>query len=478
MTSDPWAALDQNSSGARAYARPVSGFERERVDFLEPGRVPFGAVTVLAGDPGLGKSLKTISQAARLSRGELTGKPEVALIATAEDSIAATVRPRLEAAGADLDLVQIVQLVRDGFPDGLRLPDDVQELDRLVAASGARLVVVDPLVAHLPAEVNSWRDQSVRLALAPLHALAERHGCATEVVVHLNKSVSSDWLRRIGGSIGITGAARSTLLMARDPDDPEGEKGSRRVLAHVKCNVGPEMPSLLYEMDPILLPAGNGNPEVETVRLVELGESEHEAEALLSGRGDPEERNALEEAVAFLEEELGGGRVMDAKKVQRSAKDAGHASRTLDRAKQRAGVVAERVGGVGKAGHWTWRLSTPRVSAPLEKAEGGILSARTHGQTDSADPEPLRPPISDIGALGEEIDPGRASLDELREHYAEEPEAEQAAKNDRFCDGCQWRRSCEKEGCWRIECEAYEVSPYGTWPPSKRGAWREARQAS
>jgi hypothetical protein len=47
------------------------------------------------------------------------------------------------------------------------------------------------------------------------------------------------------------------------------------------------------------------------------------------------------------------------------------------------------------------------------------------------------------------------------------------------CDGCEWQRSCASEkSCWRIECAANGVSPYGTWPPSKRAACREARQAS
>ena len=220
-------------------------------------------MTLLVGDPGLGKSLLSLDIAAGVSRNAGS-----VLVATAEDSLEATVRPRLDAADANLDRIAFVQMFADGYPDGLRIPDDVVELERLVAECGASLVIVDPLMAHLPGEVNSWRDQSIRLALAPLHGLAERQGCAALVLAHLNKSASSDWLRRVGGSVGITGAARSVLLMARDPDDSDGEKGRRRVLAHAKCNVGPEMPSLLYEIEPMLMPATDEDPEVETARIV------------------------------------------------------------------------------------------------------------------------------------------------------------------------------------------------------------------
>jgi RecA-family ATPase len=132
-------------------------------------------------------------------------------------------------------------------------------------------VVIDPLMAHLPAEVNSWRDESVRTALAPLYRMAEERDCSVVIVLHMNKARGADPLHRVGGSIGIPGAVRSALLLARDPDDPDGERGNRRVLAHVKSNVSELAPSLSYEIEPVLLP---GDDRIETARLRLLGESE------------------------------------------------------------------------------------------------------------------------------------------------------------------------------------------------------------
>lgn len=130
--------IDRQEGGAqtRAYA----AIEREQVRWLWADRVPLGMVTLLLGDPGLGKSMLTCWLAARASRagGDV-------LFMNAEDSPGVTIRPRLEAAAADLTRVHDVAVERDGVAEGLTLPDGVAELDRLVREHCARLVVIDPL---------------------------------------------------------------------------------------------------------------------------------------------------------------------------------------------------------------------------------------------------------------------------------------------------------------------------------------------
>lgn len=331
----------------RAVLTAASSVQRERVEWLWPRRIPLRAVSLIVGDPGLGKSMLTCWIAARLSR---EGKNSI--FATAEDSIAAVVRPRLEAAGADLERVTFVRMVDDAGEDGLVLPDDTAELEICVQEEAAVFVAIDPLTAHLPAQVNSWRDQSVRLALAPLHRMAERQGCAVTVVAHLNKSLSAEPLRRIGGSIGIPAAARSALLLARDPDDPDGEEGTSRVLAQVKTNYGLEAPSLRFDIEPIVLPATENEPDVETARLVERGESEHRGEALLASRDDPEERSAVDEAAVWLEDLLSSSPV-GATEVQTAARKHGISERTLRRAKTRLGAESKKA---AFGGGWEWAL--------------------------------------------------------------------------------------------------------------------------
>jgi AAA domain len=292
----------------RAVALSASSTRRERLSYLEPGRIPLGLVTVIGGYAGLGKSQYTCLLAANLSRGDY-GEPAAALIATAEDSPSTTVRPRLEAVQADLELVHFVVIQSDdGLTDGIEIPGDLDSVADEMRRLSARLLIVDPLVAHLPTEIDSHKDQSVRRALAPLYRLAQELDCAVVVCIHLNKAQGMQPLQRLSGSGAFGAAARSVLLLDRDPDDPDGEQGRRRVLAHVKSNDGPEMPSLLYEIEPIVLPAGAEQPEVDTSRLALLGESPHSGRALLaSAAASEEERFAKDEAEEFLRGELEDG---------------------------------------------------------------------------------------------------------------------------------------------------------------------------
>jgi hypothetical protein len=362
------------------YSNPYAAIERERVEWLWPERIPLGMLTLLVGDPGLGKSMLTTELAANAS-----WSGSAVLMLTAEDSPAATVRPRLEAAQADLERVHNATLRRDGVEEGFALPDDVAQLDRYVEATGARLVVIDPLMAHLPAEVNSWRDQSVRTALAPLYRLAEERRCAVVVVAHLNKAKGADPLHRVGGSIGIPGAVRSALLLARDPDDPDGERGHRRVLAHIKCNVAPLAPSLSYEIEPVLLP---GDDRIETARLRLLGESEHSGHALLSASADPEQRSELDRAIEHLEAELADG-PRDAREARAAVKAAaGVSDRTIDTAKKHLGVQSAKT---GFKGGWEWSLSkdaTAKSANPI--SDPCVLRANPHPRAESAAHEPRR----------------------------------------------------------------------------------------
>jgi hypothetical protein len=235
--------------------------------------------------------------------------------------------------------------------DGIAISDDIGLLEQLVEDLGARLVVIDPVVAHLPMKIDSRKDQGVRRALGPLSKLAERQDCAVLGIVHLNKTQGLAPLARVGGSGAFGNAARSVLLLDRDPDDPDGEMGARRVLAHIKCNVGPTAGSLLYRVEPLLLPAVDGQPEVSTSRLELLGESSHSGSALLAGVVSEEERSEFEEACEFLRAELGDGQRHLAVELYREAGELGMSDRKLRRARKKIGAKTEKTG-FGRG--WEW----------------------------------------------------------------------------------------------------------------------------
>jgi AAA domain len=361
-----------------AVALPGSDVQREIVEWLEPGRIPLRMVTVLAGIGGLGKSQLSCLYAA--------SNPGVTLVATAEDSPSTTVRPRLEAVQADLDRVYFVSIkTAEGIEDGLTIPDDMEELERLVAELEASLVIVDPLVAHLPMQIDSHKDQSVRRALAPLYRLAEARNCAVLTLLHLNKAQGLAPLMRLGGSGAFGNAARSVLLLDRDPDDPDGEEGKQRVLAHIKCNVAPLAPSLVYSVAPIVLPATGTDPEVETSRLELIGESPHNGRALLASASE-EERSALDDAREFLLAELEDGQRHPAEELFKAARRNGISDRTLQRARKTISAKTEKAG-FGRGWEWWLPKAPSAASKPAFLHEGS--SVREVASSAAPSPSPL-----------------------------------------------------------------------------------------
>ena len=145
------------------------------------------------------------------------------------------------------------------------------------------------------------------------------------------------------------------------------------MLAHVKSNDGPEMPSLLYEIEPIQLPASDNGPDLQTSRLELLGESPHSGKALLASASTSEEEHlARNEAEEFLLAELGDNERHQAGPLIKAARQLGFSEATLRRARQSLGVETEKTG-FGDTGAWQWRLpakASPETSKPafLHKA--------------------------------------------------------------------------------------------------------------
>jgi putative DNA primase/helicase len=344
--------------------RFTDGIDPERVRWLWPGYIPFGKVTVLDGDPGLGKSTVMIDLASRLSRGDPlpNGKqhrPMGTILLMGEDGAGDTIVPRIENAGGDRAKIAIRDTYTgstgDEIPPGF--PSDVPRLKQDIIEARAGMVVIDPVMSYLDPDINSNNDQQVRRALMPLAALAEETGAAIVLLRHLNKSSGGSALYRGGGSIGFVGVSRSALILARDPDEP-----GRVVLASNKTNLGPPPPSLHFRL------AGCDNG---AARIDWEGLSAHTAETLMRDQGNEEDRGAMGVAVAFLREVLAGGPML-AKTVQRQARDAQIADRTLRRARESLGIRQDTPY-IKKAntqdGQFTWELPpAPKVATDVGQA--------------------------------------------------------------------------------------------------------------
>lgn len=351
----------------------ASDIEARKVQWLWPGYVPMGKVTVLAGAPGLGKSLLTIQLAARVS------KLADVLIASAEDDLSDTIKPRLLAANADNRRVHLMAIEHgDRLGRGIvQLPGDAPGIHQAVKDLGARLVVLDPVAAFLDAKHSAISEQETRAALAPLAAMAEDTHAAVLLVMHLNKSDGSDPLRRIGNSGAFTALARMVLLFGTNPEDEDGSRGPGRILTVVKGNVRPPgRGSLAMRVVTRSVPVKGGS--IDAPMLEDAGESNVSAEDLLASG---EERSAKGEAMRFLRMVLADG-ALPSKEVYRLADEAGIAFKTVKRAKRDMGVKSEKDG----IGGWTMRLhELPGPDGPLlvateqedwpSSAEDGLLGS-------------------------------------------------------------------------------------------------------
>ncbi len=233
----------------------LSQVETQEVHWLWDKHLPLGKITLLDGDPGMGKSLLALNLAARVSSGlpmpdGTPGQQGGVILIAPEDGAADTLKPRLEAAGGDPSRILLLNTVQGLDAKKMQVVDrpfslsqDLELLEQAIKQTNALLVVLDPLMAVLGHNVDSSRDQDIRAVFTPLAQLAERTGCAILLIRHLKKGPSHNALYRGAGSIGIIAAARTGLLVAQDPYDEH-----KRILATTKNNLSQKAPHLSYQI--------------------------------------------------------------------------------------------------------------------------------------------------------------------------------------------------------------------------------------
>jgi hypothetical protein len=314
------------------------------VEWLWDKRIPKGKLTMFDGDPDVGKSVVTMDLAARVSVGRTfpDGAPCEAgnvLIVNVEDAKDDTIVPRLQAHGADLERIAII----DGMPDEelgtrlLDLPGDVPALKDAVIEHATSLLIIDPVITVLGGDM--YKDGEARKALTPLRDMAEETGVTIVAVRHLNKNTSLSAIQRGGGNMGLIGVARAGAFFAHHP-----EVDGFRVMAHHKANLAEKQPSLQYVIRGWAIDPNIGRVEWK-------GVTEHDANSLASVPPSPAEKTKQDQAMEFLRDELAGGPEW-ARVIYRDADAAGISKGTLLIAKSALRVRSEKIGTDG----WQWSL--------------------------------------------------------------------------------------------------------------------------
>lgn len=337
--------------------RRVSDVAAVPLRWLWPQRLALGKLSILAGDPGLGKSQLTAFLAATVTNGgewpNSEGRAEQGdvIMLSCEDDLADTIRPRLEAAQANLDLVHVVEAIAmgTGRRRSFTLEDDLNRLENALQQLGgrARLVIVDPITAYL-GKTDSHRTSDVRAALAPLQDLAGRYGVSVVAVSHTPKSGGNGKaVNAVTGSQAFVAAARSTWIVMKDKDDPD-----RRLMLEAKNNLG-RAKGLAFRISTRAVQVGWETAFAPFV-LFDSGEVEISADEALKIDEDAGHkglgRNKKDIAKAFLHAELTNGPVEVVALTQR-AEAHGITYRTLKRAADDLGIITRKD---SMTGGWVW----------------------------------------------------------------------------------------------------------------------------
>lgn len=337
---------DAPDTGLRPVLTTLDSVEPTPVEWLWFNRIPLGKLSLLVGDPGLGKSFLSIYMAAQVTTGKEwpdIGAPNLkgsVIMITAEDGIADTVRIRADAAGADTEKIKILEGVttEKGEFDFFNLIEYLPALEKAIQETkDVRLVILDPITSYL-GTIDSHKNSVVRGALAPLSQLAEKYKIAVVAISHLNKNTALQAIYRTMGSLAFTAAARAVWAVSRDEAD---ESRLRRFLLPLKTNLSIEPTCLaftikdtqvVFEHDPVDI-----NPE----------------DALSNDKS--EDKSALNQASIWLEEALEDGPIASTD-IYKMAKDNQISEATLKRAKDKLDVEVYKEG-QAKDKKWFWRLS-------------------------------------------------------------------------------------------------------------------------
>lgn len=362
--------------GPRPSILRLSDVEPEAIDWIWPGRLARGKKTMLAADPGVGKSTVSIDIAARITRGDAWpdgGRAPLGdvLFLCAEDGLADTVRPRVDAAGGDARRIHILDGIEDEKGKRPVTLSDVVIIEQAIEEIRPVLFVIDPITAYL-GRVDSYKDAEVRGLLTPLLALLQKHGTALLTIAHLSKDQQKAALHRPANSIAFVAAARLAFAIGRHDE--------ALVMVPIKGNIAKPAASLMFRIE-AHQSAGITTSRVEwSANPVAI-----DAETLLGRQAGGESRAERADAEDFLREMLSNGPV-SAKDVFSEARAAGISERQVKAAKAAIGANAVKAG-FGSTGKWIWSLP---ASVEDEDAKENAISS-----TPNSDPlsplSPLRP---------------------------------------------------------------------------------------
>lgn len=306
------------------------------IEWLWKDKIAKGKVSLIAGNPGLGKSQVCLNLASIVSKGACFPasnekvKEGKVIIFSAEDDYSDTIIPRIISNGGKIENINFIESIIKKDKEGNKkeeqfiIGEDMPILKQAIESIGnVSLVIVDPVSAYL-GKTDSHKNSEVRGVLSALSKMAAEKSVAVIAVTHLNKDKDGkEVMMRFMGSLAFVAAARAAYLICKDSNDER-----RRLFVPVKNNLADDTKGLAFTLEKWgIIHQGI---EIQTSK-IEWEEKEFEVSAndVLSSK--PEEIEEKENAEVWLYNLLKNiyPDGLSAKEIISSAKKEGISSRVL-----------------------------------------------------------------------------------------------------------------------------------------------------
>lgn len=224
--------------------------EEEEQRWLIPNYIPFGSVTLLCSDGGLGKTTMWCSILADITSGRPTIFDRIdeypypvkglkAMYFSKEDSSKKVLHARLRENKANMKNIITFDLSDERLN---KIWYGSKVLEANIEKHKPDICVFDTLQAFLPDKTNISDRKSMRDALTPLSQLGDKYGTAFLLIMHSNKSNNSG-RQRMADSSDIWDLGRSALMIGRTKDKDV------LYVSHEKSNYGKLQPTILFSVN-------------------------------------------------------------------------------------------------------------------------------------------------------------------------------------------------------------------------------------
>lgn len=334
----------------------------ETTEWLWPDKIPLGMYSMLVGVQGGTKSFLSLYMAAQISTGrpwaDGEGKKQTigsTIILSTEDSVSKTIKPRLQAAQADMGKIAVIPSfnIGDKTKGLFNLTKDLDVLwDAVKQIPDLRLIIIDPISAYMEGKDEN-KNSEVREYLMPLSVMAAEKNIAIVGISHLNKNESASAEHRVIGSTGISATARAMWLIQTDQKDRD-----RRKMLFFKGNLSPKTTGLAYRITSAPIVTEDGKTGQVGYCLFEKGILlETAKEELAPPQGQNGRPRKQESAGDWLWKYLSDG-PKPAADVYRDGKTEGYSERTLQNVKKKDEIQAVKNTLPEGGGYWEWSLPT------------------------------------------------------------------------------------------------------------------------